>query len=262
MNLCTNAYHAMRETGGVLTISLDQATLMAPREFLSMRIEPGAFLKLAVADTGSGIPHAILERIFEPYFTTKQVNEGTGLGLAVTMGIVKSHQGLIEVETTPGSGTCFTLFLPVTTAEAVQQPDESAMLPLGHGERVLVVDDESFFLEVVRDSLTLLGYRVTACGSSLECLKTFRENAGEYDLLITDQTMPEMTGVQLIQEIRAIGATLPVILCTGYSETVIAQTIAYYGITRLLMKPVSIDELARAVDDVLGAVERCDDGRE
>jgi PAS domain S-box-containing protein len=261
MNLCTNAYHAMRETGGVLTISLEQADLMAPREFLSMRIEPGAYLKLAVADTGSGIPPAILERIFEPYFTTKQVNEGTGLGLAVTMGIVKSHQGLIEVETTSGHGTCFTLFLPVTTVEAVRQPDESAVLPLGHGERVLVVDDESFFLEVVRDSLTLLGYRVTACGSSLECLETFRNNAGEYHLLITDQTMPEMTGVQLIQEIRAIGATLPVILCTGYSETVIAQTIAYYGITRLLMKPVSIDELARTVDDVLGAAERRDDGR-
>lgn len=251
VNLCTNAYHAMHQTGGTITIRLEPVRLIEPLVYLDMRIEPGEFLKLSVADTGPGIAADVLERIFEPYFTTKGVNEGTGLGLAVTMGIVRSHHGLIEVQTTVGRGTCFKVYLPTTTAEIVRRPTENEGLPHGRGQRILIVDDEIFFQEVVRDSLCLLKYQVTACVSSLKALEAFKADPGGFDLLITDQTMPEMTGTQLIAEIHAVGGSLPVILCTGYSEIISEEHLGGHGITKLLMKPVTIEELARAVSEVL-----------
>jgi len=251
MNLATNAYHAMRETGGLLTIKLDTVFLNELRHYMSMAIPPGEYLRLQVHDTGSGMPPAVLERIFEPYFTTKKVNEGTGLGMAVVMGIVKSHQGLIEIETTPGKGTRIDVYLPLTQKTVTGHDVVPLNLPLGHGQRVLIVDDEAFFLEVIAESLKLLGYQAVASQSSLATLKTFKDHPGDYDLLITDQTMPEMTGVQLAQEIRRIDKTMPIILCTGYSEIVTEYSAAYYGITSFLMKPVNIHDLARAVDAVL-----------
>jgi PAS domain S-box-containing protein len=258
MNLCTNAYHAMRDSGGLISLTLEQVFLTAPRQNLDMHIAPGEFLQLRITDTGIGIPPAVLDRIFEPYFTTKKVNEGTGLGLAVTLGIIRGHHGLIEVESTPGQGTGFTIYLPITTAESGTPSADSNGLPLGHGERILIVDDEAFFLEVIHESLNLLGYQVTQCTSSLQALDTFRSNPDGFDLLITDQTMPEMTGTQLIQEIRAGGATVPVMLCTGYSETITEHNIGYYGISKLLMKPVNIDDLAKGVDAVLRAARSTD----
>ena len=251
MNLATNAYHAMRETGGLITISLENVTLPQARQFMTMTIPPGEYLQISVADTGSGIQPAVLERIFEPYFTTKNVNEGTGLGMAVVMGIVKSHKGLIEIATVLGKGTCFDVFLPLTHSMTAEIDCEENHLPLGHGERVLIVDDEVFFMEVVQESLKLLGYQVTASQSSLTTLKTFRDNPLGYDLIITDQTMPEMTGVQLTQEIRKISSTVPVILCTGYSETVTEHSAHYYGVTEFLMKPINIHDLAKTIEAVL-----------
>ena len=251
MNLATNAYHAMRDTGGLITISLKNVTLTQARQFMTMTIPPGEYLQLRVTDTGSGIPPAVLERIFEPYFTTKSVNEGTGLGMAVVRGIVRSHKGLIEITTTLGKGTCFDVYLPFTQGTTAEINCKESHLALGRGERVLIVDDEIFFLEVVENCLKLLGYQVTASQSSLTTLKTFRDNHQGYDLLITDQTMPEMTGVQLTQEIRKISKTLPVILCTGYSETVTEQSAHYYGVTEFLMKPVNIHDLAQTIAAVL-----------
>ncbi len=251
MNLATNAYHAMRATGGLITIALKNVTLTQARQFMTMTIPPGEYLQLSVTDTGSGIPPAVLERIFEPYFTTKNVNEGTGLGMAVVKGIVKSHKGLIEIATVLGKGTCFDVFLPLTQGMAAEIDCQENHLSLGHGERVLIVDDETFFLEVIEKCLTLLGYQVFASHSSLTTLKTFRDNPQGYDLLITDQTMPEMTGVQLTQEIRKISSTLPVILCTGYSETVTEHSAHYYGVTEFLMKPVNIHDLAQTIAAVL-----------
>jgi PAS domain S-box-containing protein len=251
MNLATNAYHAMRDTGGLITIALENVTLTRARQCMTMTIPPGEYLQLSVTDTGSGIPPAVLERIFEPYFTTKKVNEGTGLGMAVVRGIVKSHKGLIEITTALGKGTCFDVFLPLTQGITAEIDCRENHLALGHGERVLIVDDETFFLEVVEKCLKLLGYQVFASQSSLTTLKTFQDNPQGYDLLITDQTMPEMTGVQLTQEIRKISSTLPVILCTGYSETVTEHSAHYYGVTEFLMKPVNIHDLAQTIAAVL-----------
>ncbi|WP_319585491.1 PAS domain S-box protein [uncultured Desulfobulbus sp.] len=250
MNLATNACHAMRETGGLLTISLENITLTRRRQFMSMTIPPGQYLRLRVTDTGSGIKPAVLERIFEPYFTTKNVNEGSGLGMAVVRGIVKNHQGLIEIETNLGKGTCVDVFLPLTRRSAAENTAANQPLPLGRGERVLIVDDEAFFLEVIEECLKLLGYQVTATQSSPTALQTFQENPHGYDLLITDQTMPEMTGVQLTQEIRRINNTIPIILCTGYSETVTEQSAGYYGITGFLMKPVNVSDLAKTINEI------------
>lgn len=259
MNLATNAYHAMRETGGLLTIVLDTVSLNESRQYMSMTIPPGDYVRLQVFDTGSGMTPAVVERIFEPYFTTKQVNEGSGLGMAVVMGIIKSHHGLIEIETTPGKGTRVAVYLPLTHTDAADHGAVPADLPLGRGQRVLIVDDEAFFLEVVAESLKLLGYRVTASQSSLTTLKTFKDHPEDYDLLITDQTMPEMTGVQLAQEIRKINKAMPIILCTGYSEIVTEHSATYYGITSFLMKPVNIHDLARAVDAVLATTRESEE---
>lgn len=251
MNLATNAYHVMRENGGILTITLESVTLTTAKQFMSMVIPPGEYLRLRVADTGSGIKPAVLERIFEPYFTTKKINEGSGLGMAVAKGIVNSHKGLIEIETALGKGTSVDVFLPFTQRNVAKFDYVEKRLPLGHGQHVLIVDDEPYYLEVVEEKLKLLGYQVTASQSSLNALKIFRDNPQGYDLLITDQTMPEMTGVQLTKEIRRISNTIPVILCTGYSETVTEQSTSYYGITGFLMKPVNVYDLAKLINTVL-----------
>ncbi|MGD9950776.1 MAG: PAS domain S-box protein [Desulfobulbus sp.] len=259
MNLATNSYHAMRKCGGTLTITLDQVRLDSPKYFLTMEIQPGAYLKLRVSDTGAGISARVLERIFEPYFTTKAVDEGTGLGLAVTMGIVKGHQGLIEVETELGLGTCFTVYLPLSSAQAKQQASPESRLSVGHGERILLVDDEEYFREVIREGLHLLGYKVTVQKGSLQTLETFKKNPMGFDLLITDQTMPELTGTQLAQHVLAINCFMPIILCTGFSETITKDNASNFGITKLLMKPVNIEELATAVHDVLRAARPAKD---
>jgi PAS domain S-box-containing protein len=251
MNLATNALHALKENGGLLSITLNNVFLDSPRQFLSMAIQPGEYLQLQVSDTGCGMPPAVVERIFEPYFTTKKINEGTGLGMAVVLGIIKSHQGLIEIASAVGEGTRFDIYLPLTQEDAAQNDKAHPPLPMGRGERVLLVDDEIFFLEVIRESLQLLGYQVATSTSSVSALHMFTTAPRDYDLLITDQTMPEMTGVQLIREVRQINRNLPIILCTGYSEIVTEQSAAYYGISQFLMKPVNTNDLAQAVAAVL-----------
>ncbi|MCM2286148.1 MAG: transporter substrate-binding domain-containing protein [Desulfobacula sp.] len=251
MNLCTNAYHAMREKGGILTISLENIRLESGRKSLSMEIPPGDYLKLGIRDTGSGIPPQVLDRIFEPYFTTKKMNEGTGLGLSVTLGIVRSHNGLIELDSRVNEGTRFDIYFPLANQAEAKSPARAGSLPKGEGQRLLIVDDEFFFMDVVRETLGHLGYQVVACQSSLKALETFRQAPGKVDLIITDQTMPEMTGVQLIAEIRKTGSMLPILLCTGYSDTVTEQSARHYGINQFLMKPVTTDDLAWAVHDAL-----------
>ena len=251
MNLCTNAYHGMREKGGLLIINLENVTLQNPRKALSLEIPPGDYVKLIVEDTGCGISAQVMARIFEPYFTTKDKNEGTGLGLSVTLGIVRSHSGLIEVESSPGMGTKFAVHLPLAREAETKNLLPSGDLPRGNNQRVLVVDDEFFFLDVVRENLEHLGYQVTSCQSSLQAIEILTQAPDQVELLITDQTMPDLTGVQLIAEIRKVGVTLPVLLCTGYSETVTEQSAKHYGISKLLMKPITITDLAWAVHEIL-----------
>ncbi len=252
MNLGTNAYHAMRETGGRLTFSLQNRLLAEPRYAMSLSIPPGEYLKMTMTDTGPGISEDLRDRIFEPYFTTKEKQEGTGLGLSVTFGIIKNLNGLIEIEQTEVGATTFAVYLPLASKAGVPRPVPPHQLPRGQDERILCVDDERIFLEVVQKHLEGLGYQVTSCQSSVQALRQLMTAPDAFDLIITDQTMPEMTGVQMIAEIRKRNPGLPIVLCTGYSEGVTAQTARELGIAAFLMKPVTRKELARTVRRALG----------
>lgn len=251
MNLCTNAYHAMRHQGGRLTVSLQNTVLKKPRAFMSLKILPGEYVQLSVSDTGHGIAPHIIERIFEPYFTTKKINEGSGLGLSVILGIVRKHHGLIGVTSKPGEGSRFDILFPLVHADLPEQRHLEEAMPPGKGERVLIVDDERFCRDVIKESLVRLGYQVNVQESSRKALETFRQTPQCFDLVVTDQTMPELTGVQLIEAVRQYNKTIPVILCTGFSDTVTEQSAKHYGIDKFIMKPVNIKELARAAQEAL-----------
>lgn len=249
MNLCTNAFHAMRTQGGILAVSLKNVVLEEEdRKVLSAEFNPGIYVLLEISDTGSGMDHAILARIFEPYFTTKPQGEGTGLGLSVVHGIVKSHQGQITAYSEPGKGTSFHIYLPriaeTTFIESGTILSES--LPSGT-ERILVVDDEPQIARLLRMLLEKLGYRVTDFTNSQEALALFTENPEAFDLLITDMTMPVMTGGELARKVLSIRPNMPIILCTGFSELINKEQAKALGIRAYLMKPVSVRELAQAV---------------
>ena len=251
MNLGTNAFQAMRATGGTLTFTLENQRLAETRYAMALSIPPGDYVKITIADNGPGIPDALLERIFEPYFTTKEKQEGTGLGLAVTFGIVKNMNGLIEVEENAPGMTRFAVYLPLVRNGGTEGTEPSARLPRGRNQKILCVDDEAVFLEVVQKHLEGLGYRAAASQSSVEARDRLLAEPDAFDLIITDQTMPELTGVQLAAEIRKRNPTVPIILCTGYSEAVTAQTARQLGITALIMKPVTRKELAKTVHQAL-----------
>ena len=250
MNLCTNAYHAMAETGGTLEVILSEVELTADG-LTGLDMDPRTYLCLKIGDTGHGMDQSVVERIFEPYFTTKEKGKGTGLGLAVVHGIVKSYGGDIRVSSEPDKGAVFTIYLPLIkevfdTSETVT--DEG--LPTGH-ERILLVDDEKQIAFMEKQILEYLGYQVTARTSSLEALATFREQPLKYDLVITDMTMPNMTGDKLSVELMNIRPDIPVILCTGFSEKMPKETASAMGIHGFLMKPMAMHDLAKTVRDVL-----------
>lgn len=251
MNICTNAYHAMRESGGTLTLELENTEIRERKRFLGMEIPAGDYLRFSVSDTGSGIPPEILDRIFDPYFTTKKVGEGTGLGLSVSAGIVQNHHGLIEAESSPGQGTVFRVYLPLAPAAPDMISPEKEKIPRGRGQKILFADDEHFFLEAIAEQLRNLDYEVTALTESRRALKLISSDPRRFDLVLTDQTMPDMTGIQLAGEIRKLNPEIPIILCTGFSETVTEQTAGEYGISKFLMKPVHREELAKAVYELL-----------
>lgn len=250
MNLCTNAYHAMRD-GGVLTVELGEVDLAAGDIALISGFPPGPYLRLSVADTGKGMDEAIVQRVFEPYFTTKKKGEGTGLGLAVVDGIVKEHHGFIRVESQPGKGSRFTVFFPRIAEEASESPSaESDAVPQGQGH-LLLVDDEAPNTRMLAMLLKRLGYAVTPETDSIEALKRFQANPGDFDLMITDMTMPRMTGADLAQKVLALRPDLPIILITGFSELIDAEEAARIGIRKYLSKPLSISTLARAIERLL-----------
>jgi len=251
MNLCTNAYHAMRKTGGTLAVSLQEVTI-GEEDYGYANLALGKYLKLEVSDTGSGIDPKIQEKIFEPYFTTKQQGEGTGLGLAVVHGIVKSHHGHITVYSEPGKGTSFHVYLPLTEREAAAAPDTPAPTELrGKGERVLFIDDEKQIREVVAAILTKNGYQVTAFADGAQALAEFAKDPAQFDLVITDMTMPVMTGADLAQKILALSPRTPIILCTGQSEIINREAALAMGICDYLNKPVLIKTLLGAARKAL-----------
>lgn len=251
MNLCTNAGHAMRERGGILEIELSQLRVDATAVRSLGGLGPGAYARLVVSDTGHGIERDVIEKIFDPYFTTKKKDEGTGLGLAVARGIVKGHGGAIMVESKPGRGSVFQVLLPMLEDSKVDAAIETeTALPTGK-ERILFVDDEKSLVKSTRGILERLGYTVVATTSSIEALETFRQHPDRFDLVITDLTMPGMTGVELSKGLLSIRPDIPIVLCTGFLDTVIDQEVGEAGICECLSKPVDTRSLAEAVRKVL-----------
>ena len=252
MNLCTNAAHAMESNGGLLELILENVQIdgnMTDPDVVDL--PQGNYVKLTVRDTGTGMPEHVKERIFEPFFTTKEKYKGTGMGLAVVHGIVISHHGHITVDSRPGKGTTFGVYLPVAEqSQAEDTPMFDHVLYRGN-ETILMVDDEVPIAELVKLELESLGYTIVTRTSSLEALEAFRANPSRFKALITDMTMPHLTGEKLAQKVKAIQSNLPVILCTGYSEKVREKEVEKFGIDVVLMKPVGKMDLAKALRNVL-----------
>jgi len=250
MNLTTNAYHAMEEAGGNLNVTLKEVELGAG-ELIDSTMDPGSYVCLTVADTGMGMDQSVIDRIFDPYFTTKEEGKGTGLGLAVVHGIVKSHGGHISVYSEPGKGTEIKVYLPVIQTQA-ETAEGKTPLPIEKGnESVLLVDDREEIVSLAKEMLCKLGYHVTARTSSIEALEAFRANPHNFDLVITDLTMPNMTGDKLAQKLMAIRPDIPVILCTGFSEKMSEEKAEAIGIKAFLMKPIVMIDLAKTIREVL-----------
>jgi len=251
MNLCTNAGHAMRDKGGVLEVTLGNVELDSAFIASHPDADTGFYVKLTVRDTGHGMAPDVLERIFEPYFTTKEKGVGTGLGLSVVHGIVKNHGGIITAESESGKGTAFKVYLPFIR-EQVKKPevDVEGVLLTGY-ERILFVDDEQFLVDIGKRSLEHLGYEVVPRTSSIEALELFRNQPDKFDLVITDMTMPNMTGDSLALELMKIRDDIPIILCTGYSERISEGRAKTLGIREFVMKPLVITDLANIIRKVL-----------
>lgn len=253
MNLCTNAYHAMRETGGVLAVNLAKVTIVSNSMVPSSDLAPGNYVLLEVCDTGCGMEPKTLAHIFDPYFTTKVKGEGTGLGLSVVHGIIKSYQGNISVYSEVGKGTSFQVYLPrITETSSRAEMVSSETIPTGT-ERVLVVDDEEIISILLQEILQSLGYQVTVSCNSLVAQALIEQDPMAFDLLITDMTMPHLTGFELAQKAMAIRADLPVILSSGFSELGNKEQAQAMGIRAYLTKPVSVQELGQTVRKVLDA---------
>jgi len=259
MNLGVNAYHAMEDAhSGVLGISLAEVTLEdedVKATVLGMR--PGPYVLLEVSDTGCGMDQATLAKVFDPYFTTKDKDKGTGLGLATVHGIMKAYGGHIAVYSEPGTGTCFRLYFPVAASDSPQDRSvQDSPLPRGNGERIMVVDDESVIVDLERSLLEGMGYAVTGFTDSEEALRALRVRIGDFDLVISDMTMPKVTGLDLLKEIKALRPALPIILCTGFSELINEEIAAKYGVSSYLKKPLLSRDLAVAVRGALNEGKR------
>lgn len=249
MNLFTNASHAMGDRG-ILTVRLEDVVLDADCGKDYPELAPGPHLKLTVSDTGHGMDQATLACIFDPYYTTKEPGEGTGLGLSVVKGIVNSHDGSIKVLSEPGVGSSFEVLFPKTSSMKCIQTGAAGPIPKGR-ERILFVDDEEMLVDAGKRVLNRLGYEVVAETSSIEALKTFRDHPEEFDLIITDQTMPHMTGVELSKEIFSIRPDVPIILCTGFSEIITEMKEGTDGIKDFVMKPIVMREWAEIIHRTL-----------
>ena len=250
MNIITNAFHAIGNNGGKISVRLRQEVLGTPKP-LDTNLRPGLYAVLSISDTGHGMSEELIGKIFDPYFTTKEQGKGTGLGLAVVYGIVKEHKGKIKVYSETGKGTTFDIYLPL-----MEKADRTESLTKtedrqGGNERILLVDDEESIVRLEAQILTRLGYNVTFRVASHKALETFRDAPDGFDLVITDMTMPEMTGDQLAMEILSIKPDTPIIICTGFSERISKDQAGNMGVKGFLMKPVLKSDMARMVRKVL-----------
>ncbi len=254
MNLCTNAGQSMNETGGVLTVALDTVKIGMADISSSFDIPPGSYVRIAVSDTGHGMSPEVQKRIFDPYFTTKVKGMGTGLGLAVVQGIVKKHGGAVTFSSRSGSGTRFCVYLPMIqrlgTSRTETAADAEISLPRGN-ERILLIDDEEAITDTARQMLEFLGYDVTTSLSSIEAHSLFCSDPGRFDLVITDMTMPDMSGDELARRLMDIRPDIPIMLCTGYSARIDEQIARNMGVRALVFKPIKLRALANLVREIL-----------
>ena len=252
MNLGTNAEYAMRESGGTLLVKLVQVRVSEGSHLLQNGLSVGSYIQLTFSDSGKGIPSHIQKRIFDPFFTTKEVGEGTGMGLSVIHGVVTSHGGMIQVESCEGVNTTFCIFLPCSTSEAKAGTPVSVapITSFGHGT-VMFVDDEVSIARWGKDMLEAFGYRVIVFMNASKALEAFKENPDYYDVLVTDQTMPGMTGEMLAQNVMRFRPNFPVILCSGFSHMMNEAKAESIGLQAYLTKPVLMDDMARAIQAAL-----------
>jgi CheY-like chemotaxis protein/two-component sensor histidine kinase len=252
MNLCTNAVHAMT-AGGVLTVVLERVAVGEGRLLSHGTLGAGRYVRLAVSDSGSGIPPAVLERIFEPFFTTKRVGDGTGLGLAVVHGVVADFGGAIDVTTQLGVGTTFTIWLPAADNMPKPPIEPVGEVPRGHGERVMIVDDERALVALAAETLAELGYEPVVFDSSVAALQAFRAEPQRFDLVLTDETMPDLTGTELARELRQLRPDISIILMSGYSGTHLSERAQAAGIIHVCRKPLVRRDIAEPVARALHA---------
>ncbi len=251
MNLGTNAWHAMKDRTGRLQVKLERCVVDEAIAAAQPRLRPGVYARVSVSDTGSGMDHATLRRIFEPFFTTKPLGEGTGLGLAVVHGIMDSHDGAVTVFSQPGEGTVFHLYFPAQAGAAAVAAVDEGPVPRGQGERILFVDDEELLARLGQKTLTELGYETEIATDPAGALALVRTDPTRFALVLTDQTMPGMTGLHLANVIRQIRPGMPIILMTGFSASLTPARLEAAGIRQLLLKPSTINSLGTAVHAAL-----------
>ena len=259
MNLCTNASQAMEGTGGILEIAVESVSLSKEEAPNYPTLSANEYLKITVSDTGPGIDPEIITRIFDPYFTTKGVGQGSGMGLAVVHGIVKTHAGAITVDSQPGKGTTFSLLFPLVDQEPVLKIEKADPIPVGN-ESIIVVDDEAAIAHVIGKILEQLGYKTVTKTSPVETLELFQTKPHAFDLVITDMTMPQMTGFGLSQELRAVRSDIPVIVCTGYSSLIDKEKSKELAINAYVMKPIDRKNIAKIVRKVLDEAKSLNHG--
>ncbi len=250
MNLSTNAYHAMEDNGGVIKVNLEEIKI-GKHNLKNAELDAGRYVRLTVSDQGIGMDHVLIKKIFNPFFTTKELGKGTGMGLSVVHGIVKNMKGTIQVNSEPGKGTEFNFYFPVENFSFIEQNNQTQKKDTGRGETILLVDDEDSVVEMEKLMLERLGYEVTSCISSIEALDAFRINSDKYDLVITDLAMPKLPGDKFTAELIKIRPDIPILLYTGFSETMSQEKAASYGIKGFLNKPVGMQDLSLKIRELL-----------
>ncbi len=250
VNLCTNAAYAMRERGGLMEISLKDEWLTPDKMSCDKDLPEGRYVHLRVSDSGTGIPPEVIHRIFDPFFTTKKQGEGTGLGLSMVYGIVKAYGGMVRVQSQPNAGAVFSVYLPAIDQNSAPKADPVAVVPRGR-EQILFVEDEDILMEMAQDILEELGYAITAVSNGAKALEVFSRQSDRFDLVITDMTMPGMTGAELAREILKLRPEIPIILYTGHSDLITEEEAINLGIREYMMKPFSIRGIAEVIRRVL-----------
>ena len=246
LNLCVNASHAMEEKGGILTIELSQVDIDAKSVKYYTNLKEQTYIRLIVSDTRVGMDEAIIERIFESFFTTKDVNKGTGMGLSTVHGIARGHSGDISVYSEKGKGSSFHVLLPAIKDEKKSEAEEEKSL-IGGNETGLIIDDEEMIANMLKEMLEELGYSITIKNNSMNALKEFIQYSDKYNFVVTDLTMPKLTGIDLVKEFRKINSELPVVLITGYGEKIPGDVYKHYGINEVVAKPIVLVQIAEAI---------------